>query len=71
MGIAPKVTQAFPLSGANGGQPSVTLIVITGSQWATPLSHSALGLQTVNPLILPSGTLEKSLRPFALDRRDH
>jgi hypothetical protein len=70
MGITPKIRQTFPLSGANQGQPSVTLTVDTWTHAASRLSHSALGLQTVNP-DPPPGTLEKSLSPFALGRRDH
>jgi hypothetical protein len=70
MGLPPQSLQTFPLSGAIGGQPSVTLAMPAWTHAARPLSHSALGLQTVNP-DPPPGTLEKSLSPFALDHQCH
>jgi hypothetical protein len=50
MGLDPKSLQTFPLSGAQGRQPSVMLAVPAGTHVAPPpLSQSALGRQTVNP----------------------
>jgi hypothetical protein len=68
--IPPNSLQAFPVSGANGRQPSATFTVDTCNQLAAPRSHSALGLQ-VDVLLLPSDRLQKSLCQLARDCRSY